>query len=255
MSEDYLTIGEARARKGLRLVMMRGFPSPWTQAARGLFYVKGIAFDKVAIGPDEPRELLREWTGQDSFPAAMLDDERPRTGWEEILWLAERLSPTPSLIPSDPNDRIRMLGLSREICGEMGLGWCRRLTAMGLAADAPPAGLEAFHLKYGATPEEGARARERVIEILKTLTAQIVSSRDEGYHYLMGARISAVDIYWATFCNLLAPLEAERMPTLPDSMRGMFTATEPDVVAAVDPLLLTLRDLVYAEHLELPVEL
>ena len=255
MSDGYLTIGEARGRRGLRLVMMRGFPSPWTQAARGIFHVKGIAFEKVALGADEPRELLREWTGQDSFPAAMQDDERPRTGWEEILWLAERLAPKPSLIPSDPNDRIRMFGLSREICGEMGLGWCRRLLAMGLSSDAPPAGLEAFQQKYGATPEEGAQARARVVEILKTLTAQLVSSRDEGYHYLMGARISAVDIYWATFCNLLAPLEAERMPSLSGAMRGMFTATEPDIVAAIDPLLLALRDLVYAEHLELPVEL
>lgn len=255
MSDDYLTIGEARGRKGLRLVMMRGFPSPWTQAARGLFHVKGIAFEKVALGADEPRSLLREWTGQDSFPAAMLDDERPRTGWEEILWLAERLSPTPSLIPVDPDDRIRMFGLCREICGEMGLGWCRRLMAMGLGADAPPAGMEAFHQKYGATPAEAARAQERVVEILGTLTVQLVSARDEGYHYLMGPHLSAVDIYWATFCNLLSPLDAERMPTLPEAMRGMFTATEPDVVAAIDPMLLALRDLVYAEHLELPVEL
>ena len=119
----------------------------------------------------------------------------------------------------------------------------------------PQPGQAAVHQKYGATPEQGARATQRVVEILKVLTAQIVSSRDEGYHYLMGARISAVDIYWATFCNLLAPLEAERMPSLSDSMRGMFTASEPEIVAAIDPLLLALRDLVYAEHLELPVEL
>lgn len=255
MSDGFLTISEAKTRKGLRLVLLRGLPSPWSQAARGIFHVKGIPFEKVTLGSDEPRALLNEWTGQDSFPAAMVDDERPRTGWEEILWLAERLAPTPSLIPRDPQDRVRMFGLSREICGEMGLGWCRRLMAFDLSSGAPPAGREGLYQKYGSSPAEGARARERVIEILGLLTEQLRTSRDEGYRYLMGAQLSAVDIYWASFCNLLAPLEPERMPGLHEKMRAFFEASDPEIVAAIDPMLLSLRDHVYAEHLELPVEL
>ena len=45
----------------------------------------------------------------------------------EILLLAERLAPTPSLLPADPAVRALAFGLAHEICGEAGLGWSRRL--------------------------------------------------------------------------------------------------------------------------------
>ncbi len=255
MSDDFKTIGEARALPGLRLVLLRGLPSPWSQAAKAIFRVKGIAYQKVMLGQDEPRSLLREWTGQDAFPAAMYEEERARTGWEEILWLAERLAPTPSLIPADPDERVRMFGLARELCGEMGLGWCRRLMAMGLAAAAPPKGLEAMYDKYSSSPEEGAQAERRAIEILELLTAQLASAQAKGHRFLMGGELSALDLYWATFSNLMRPLSTEKMPTLAESMRAAFTAQEPGIVAALDDRLIAHRDFVYEEYLELPVEL
>ena len=59
MSDEYCTIGEAKTKPGLRVAMMRGFPSPWTQSARGILHVKGIDYQKVMLGPDEPREIGR----------------------------------------------------------------------------------------------------------------------------------------------------------------------------------------------------
>ena len=39
------------------------------------------------------------------------------------LNLAERLAPTPRLIPEDVEQRARMFGITREIIGRRGLGW------------------------------------------------------------------------------------------------------------------------------------
>jgi cysteine desulfurase len=41
--------------------------------------------------------------------------------------LLERLAPNKPLIPTDPEQRVRLFGLGHEICGELGFGWNRRL--------------------------------------------------------------------------------------------------------------------------------
>ncbi|MGO9062489.1 MAG: hypothetical protein ACLQU2_34770 [Candidatus Binataceae bacterium] len=56
-----------------------------------------------------------------------LYDERARSIWIDQLYLAERLAPTPALIPAVLEERVRMFGLANELCGENGLGWARRL--------------------------------------------------------------------------------------------------------------------------------
>jgi glutathione S-transferase len=252
---DFIGIREARKRKGLRLALLRGVPSPWGQAAKAIFEWKKIPFQRVQLLPDEPRELLREWTGQDSFPAAMFDDERPRTGWAEILFLAERLAPTPELIPADPGDRALMFGLAHEICGEMGLGWCRRLVLLGAsmrAGSTEP--LAAMGFKYGSSDAEQARANARCIEVLRLLSQQLARQQRAGKRHLVGSDLSAVDFYWATMCNLVVPLPPEQL-ALPDALRPAFTCSDPAVLGALSPELLAHRDFVYANHVKLPVEL
>jgi len=255
MADGFSSVVEGIEAGGLRLAVLRGVPSPWSQAAMGILHVKDIDHTKVCLAEGEDRAIFNEWTGQDAFPAAMYEDERPRTGWEEILWLAERLSPAPRLVPADPEARVRMFGLSREICGEMGLGWCRRLMAMaGPMKGSVGEGPGSFGHKYGSSPEQAKVALERVIEILGLLARQLADSKVRGHRYLMGAQLSAVDIYWATFCNLVDPLPIEKLP-LPEAMHPLFKAKEPEIHAALDPSLLDLRDLVYTKYLELPVQL
>src|SRR4030095_9499646 len=58
---------------------------------------------------------------------AVYDDEAPRSGWAEILMLAERLAPTPALLSLVPEVRARQLLLADKFCSPGGLGWNRRL--------------------------------------------------------------------------------------------------------------------------------
>ena len=123
---DYIDIEEARTRSGMRLVLTAGVPGPWGEAAKNIFWVKKIQYVPVRQVPGESEKTLAAWTAQTSAPVAVYEEERPRSSWAEILYLAERLAPTPSLIPSDPTQRIEMFGLCHELCGDTGLGWQRR---------------------------------------------------------------------------------------------------------------------------------
>ena len=133
---QYTEIGEAIGRGGLRLVLTAGVPGPWGESAKGIFRVKKIPYLAVRQNAGQHDEELLGWTRQTSAPVAMYEDERPRSGWAEILFLAERLQPVPALLPRDPAERALALGLAHEICGEHGLGWTRRLM---LLKDAPVA--------------------------------------------------------------------------------------------------------------------
>src|SRR5208282_551446 len=96
----------------LRLVLSPGVPGPWSEAAKGIFYVKKLTYIPVRqnMGSDP---ALRAWTAQDSAPVAVYNDER--------------LAPNPALVPPSIGDRIQMFGLCNELCGENGFGWSKRL--------------------------------------------------------------------------------------------------------------------------------
>jgi glutathione S-transferase len=248
---EYIDIDAARGRSGLRLVLTAGVPGPWGEAAKAVFRVKGIPFVAVRQTIGAHDEKLLAWTRQTSAPVAMYEDERPRSGWAEILFLAERLAPEPALLPSDPRERAFALGLAFEICGEQGLGWTRRLMMMA----GVPVGPNSMPWKYGCDDAAAvARAPARVVEILDLLADQLKRQQDGGRRYLVGNRLSAVDIYWATFSNLLVPLPPEQSP-MPDYMRKVYATWDTAPGAKpVDSALLAHRDFVFAEHLGLPQE-
>jgi len=253
---EFVSIAEGQKQSGLRLVLLRGLPSPWGQAARGIFRVKGLDYTAVSPGRDDALEALEAWTGQTSYPAAMYENEAPRSGWAEILLLAERLAPKPALIPADARQRALLFGVAHEICGEMGLGWARRLVAVdtGLRADPGNAISKMLGDKYGYREDSAVEAPGRVIATLRMLTGLLAESHAAGGRYLLGTELSAVDIYWATFCNLVRPLPPEQL-AMPEALRPMFTANDDATLEALDPTLLEHRDMMYAEHLELPVVL
>src|SRR5262245_53614341 len=125
MPFEYVSVEEAMRRGGLRMVVVGGVPSPWGEAAKGILHIKGL--DWVAVRLVYDSEPLKAWAGQRNGPVAVYENERPRPGWAEILLLAERLAPSPSLLPADAAERALVFGLAHEICGEAGLGWSRRL--------------------------------------------------------------------------------------------------------------------------------
>ncbi|MBP1684339.1 MAG: hypothetical protein H6Q33_482 [Deltaproteobacteria bacterium] len=255
---DYVEIEDARHMSGLRLVLIAGVPSPWGEAAKGILRVKHIPFVRVRHDLGGPNTALREWTGQSSAPVAIWNDERPRTTWIEQLLLAEHLSPEPPLIPPEPEQRALMLGLSHEICGEMGLGWCMRLIALhpGLqnADSTGDAFLRSLAWKYGYTPAAAEAAPQRVAEILGMLDARLTEQQRRGQRYFLGDRLTALDIYWATFAAMILPLPENLCP-MPEMVRQTYTNANPVVQTAATQLLFAHRDHVYREHLELPIDL
>jgi glutathione S-transferase len=256
MQRDAVSIRQARALPGLRVILLKGLPSPWSQAARGILHIKRIDYVLVHPGKDDPPNGLEDWTGQASYPAAMYESEKPRTGWAEILFLAERLAPEPVLIPADPAERALFFGLCHELAGEMGIGWCRRLQMMqrGMSIDPPDPVAQYLANKYGYTPESAAAALGRVVDVLNVLSDRLRRQREAGNRYFMGRSLSALDVYWATFCNLISPLPPDLLP-MPERMRPMFAATEQEILSILDDGLLAHRDFIYREYLELPVPL
>lgn len=244
---DYIEINEAQQRKDLRLILTPGVPGPWGESAKSLFHVKKLDFVPVRQPPEnEDRAALIEWTHQTSAPVAIYADERPRSGWAEILFLAERLAPAPALVPADAHERALMFGLCHEICGEHGLGWTRRLQLVPPKADAEPLTMA---WKYGIGEQQAAAgATARIQEINALFAAQLASARAAGREYLVGDQLSAVDIYWACFSNMLVPLPPERSP-MADWFRPIYTAPEE---VCPDAELIEFRDRIFERHLVLP---
>lgn len=256
---QYVPIETAQSMRGLRLVLTAIPGPPWTEAAKAVFHVKRIPYVPVAQQPVATNEALLAWTGHSNAPIAVYEDERPRAGWAEILFLAERLAPEPSLIPGDPEDRVRFFGLAHEICGEDGFGWNRRHLMVQSGLDPAEGGqipreiAQYLGSRYGYSNEAAARAPSRLADVLRALSAQLRSQTKRGRRFLVGEALSALDLYWAAFAALVEPLPAP-LCAMPDWLRRTYTIGDAALRAAVDPELLAHRDRVYRDHLELPID-
>jgi glutathione S-transferase len=255
MSFEYLSVEDAVKAQGLRVVFVTKVPSPWGEAAKGIFHIKHIPFTGVRLVYDNP--LLQQWAGQLSGPVAIYDNEPPRSGWAEILMLAERLAPTPALLPLDPTERARALSLADKFCSAEGLGASRRLQAVhaGLTRAGGFSERVAGYLgkKYGYDPARATEYGARVRQLLRELGTTLRERRGDGPYYL-GRTLSAADVYSATFVAMFMPLPEIHCVMHPDS-RAAFEWLDDETRAALDPVLLEHRDIMYTRHLELPLSL
>jgi glutathione S-transferase len=253
---EYRRFEEIADHPGLRIVLVKGMPSPWGQAAKTLFEIKGLEYVAAPWQPGEPNENIVAWGGEASAPLVAWSKEKPINRWIDILYLAERLAPKPSLIPSDARQRALMVGLSHEICGEKGIGWNRRLQlfAPAYASGSVPTNIRRMGSKYGYNESDAKAAGEQTASSLKALTRQLKSQYSRGVHYFVGDALSALDIYWTAFANLLDPLPKQQCP-MPEAWRPAFVATDPVVKEALDPLLLEHRSLIFRGHFRDPMEL
>ncbi len=253
---EFVSVEEAKSRSGLRVVMVGMVPSPWGEAAKGILRVEGVPY--VATRLSTEMKAVVDWTGENSAPIAVYENEKPRSGWAEILLLSQRLSAAPSLLPLDCEQRALVFGLGHEICGEDGLGWARRLQGIhaGMSGEGgfPKPVAQYLGEKYGYRPEIGEAASRRVVDLLRMFSARLTAQQDAGSRYLVGDNLTAADIYLATFLALLAPLPPEQCD-IPAEFRAAFETIDDTTREALAPVLLEHRDEIYRRHLELPLTL
>jgi glutathione S-transferase len=253
----WVEVNEARALPGLRLIVTKGIPNPWSEGAKAVFDVKKIPWIPVPQRVMGANAEIGDWTGQTSAPVAVFNDEPPRTTWSGILHLAERLAPEPALIPRDPAERAQMFGYLHELCGELGFGWCRRLhfAHAVMQNDSPlrPVG-EYIAGRYGYGLQAPSEIEARVRELLHLFATQVRGQYAHGRPFFVGDTLTALDLYWATFATLIQPLPADVCPMYEES-RQLYTLTDPDLLALVDPILLEHRDRIYRDYLTLPLRL
>jgi|KBSSwiStaDraftv2_1062776.scaffolds.fasta_scaffold00177_58 glutathione S-transferase len=245
----YVSVEEAIAMPGLRLALSQGRPSPWGFGARAILELKKIPFTAVTQISGQPNEELKRWTGQVSAPVAMFEDERPRTSWSELILLAERLAPEPSVVPLDADERAQMFGLCHELLGEEGLGWTLRLIIVA-SREAAGANMDAMLRKYGPpkkVEDPWVRANAIVAMFAKRLEAQ----RTLGRWTLVGDRLSAVDFYWTGFSNLIRPMPESAMISHPQFQEmAAFYAQHMD---PIPDILIEHRDRVMRDYVRTPM--
>lgn len=253
MPFEYISTDQAIAADGLRMVVVGNVPSPWGEAAKGIFHIKNMSWKAVRLEYDNP--AFDAWAKQQTAPVAIYDDEPPRSGWREILEFAEQLAPEPSLIASNAD---AMFGLCEELVGENGLGWARRLQLVeagltGQGGFMEPVAKYIGH-KYGYTPDAGAASSARVHELLEQIADRLKAQKALGSPYLLGQSLSAADIYCATVLALISPLPEDQCD-MKSTTRAAFSTLDEATQAALDPIILAHRDYVYETHLELPLSL
>jgi hypothetical protein len=255
MTFEYIGVDAAIARDGLRMVVVGAVPSPWGEAAKGFFHIKRLPWVATRLVYDS--DSLATWAGQLSAPVAAYHDEPRRSGWREILLLAERLAPEPALLPATPAERDRVFELAEKFCAPNGFGWMRRLQLIhaGLSRTGGFNERIAGYLgqKYGYTPEAGAAAAGRTRQLLGDFASILRTRRAAGKEYYLDT-LSAVDVYSATFMALFKPLPEADCAMHP-AARAAFEWLDPETAAALDPILVEHRDMMYARHLELPLSL
>ncbi|MBC7173698.1 MAG: hypothetical protein H5U40_14760 [Polyangiaceae bacterium] len=246
---DFVDLETARTAPGLRLVLVGILPSPWSEAAKGLFHAKRLPYRVVRFRNDDA--ALAAWTGTHNAPVVFYDDEPPRSGWKEIVELAERLDGELSFAPGG-------VDLLHDLAGEDGLGWCGRLVMMHTGFES--GGARGFPLpvakylahKYGYSPDRMPHARERITEILGRLDAMLASS---GGDYLTGDRPAALDIYAASFLTMVVGVTEQECPALRPALRPALEALREEAGADVTDALRAFRMRVFERHLEWPIVL
>ncbi|MFC4594707.1 hypothetical protein [Sphingobium tyrosinilyticum] len=251
----YVPIKEARAMRGLRIAFTSGVPGAWGVAIKMILDLKGIDYIPVAQIPGAPNEELKAWTGQSSAPVLMLNDDRPRTQWSEMLVLAEQLQPEPRMIPVDEDERMALFGFCHEICGDDGLGWNVRLMLLSgeHGSGEEDDGTLLMRSRY-SSPVDNNYSRNRVRQIVGAMVKRLESQAAKGSRYFMGDGLTAADIYWTAFSNLFAAMSSD-LCTMPDYVRGFGKLLEVYMGEPTPQILLNHRDYIARTHFRLPITL
>ena len=256
---DYVSVEEARSATGLRLILTGGLPAPWSEAAKGIFRARNVGYVPVLQQGGGPNEDIVAWTGHRNAPTAMYNDEPPRVSALDMINLAERLGTGPSLLPENVADRILMFGLLNEIAGENTFAWNARVLILG--AMIATSGEEAMAgnpmlRDYRYCAADAVAAPAKIIDVLTALSTQLQKQSLTGSRYFIGDSLSALDIYWACFSQMLDALPAEVNP-MPDYMRNAWAVLPKTLQQEgyeIGGILLQHRDFIFPQHLQWPLD-
>ena len=258
MKPERIDIEQARRASGLRIVTLAHVPSPWGEALKGILHIKQLPHARVGHVFGSPTTTLQEWSGQDSFPVMAWNDERPLSTWIDQLNLAERLAPTPRLIPERLEDRVLMFGYCNELCGENGIGWTERLRGVHEEVSKPgdPAGVSAYlGKKYGYTPEIGTRA-DRASRVGYRRARRRLRAAEVPRQPILHRRLALGDGHLlgsVLQCDETA--RARAMPDASEDSRDVHDRPNPPSSPRLKPILIEHRDFIFKNYLELPVDL
>jgi glutathione S-transferase len=220
---EFVDIATARTAPGVRIVVSGLVPNPWSEATKGLFRIANVPVRAVRRTSDAAE--VTAWTGVDNAPVVFHDAEPARTSWAAITALAARLAGPGVVIPEELDARVQTMGLLHEIAGEDGLAWNARLqmidasiTSEGKRSFSLPVG-QYLARRYGYTPDAAARGRARAERQLHLLRDRLRAQQALGHAYLGGSRVSALDVYLATFLTPLSPIAPEDCPQLEPALR------------------------------------
>ena len=255
MAFEFVSLGDAKDANGVRMTVIDGIPSPWSEAAKGLLHMIKCDWNAVRHKPGD-REL-RSWTSCDNAPALVNGTDRTRSGWVDILLFCEKRSSEGSLLPAEPHKRAMAIGLSHEIMGEEGLCWLRRLQLVhgGMQLEGPAREhAEYIGARYDYQSEKIETGHLRIIQLLNMFSEILEEQMREGSFYYFGSSPTALDVYSAVSMALFAPLP-EALCAMNPATRMAFSALDDATRTALNPLLLQHRDLMYERHLALPLSL
>ena len=258
-SPEFISLEEAAEMKnGTRITFIPGIQAIYAEALKNICFVKKIKIIRVLhpfMGVDKKtgkdrQDRLYELTSQTSLPTMFHDEDRPRNVWIEQLALAEEIgSPDSiSLIPDNFQQRVDMFGLCAIILGEDGLVWNMRILS-----DSPLA------RKYGYSDDASSKAPGKMAEIIKLIDLQLKKQEEKGSKYLVGNKISAVDIYWSTISMTILPASLEIMPKTKqnEGMLLFFEANSkiPEIKEVLSDRILAHRDYILKTYCETPAVL
>ena len=239
------------------MVVVAKVPSPWGEAAKGIFHVKGIDFAAVRLVYDN--EALKSLGRTVERPGGYLQRRAAALG-----------------LGRDP-DAGRAAGADAGAA----VRWCLRFadghccSRTSSAASMASAGIAACSWctpgsrkpadssigsraylggKYGYDAAAAEQYSARVIELLGEFAGVLRAQRDAGKSYYIGDELSALDIYSATFMALFKPLPPGQCDMHP-GVRAAFEWLDAPTAQALDPILLEHRDMMYSRHLQLPLSL
>ena len=256
MSVNYVNFEQAIGLDGIKLQVIKGIPSPWSEAAKAILYIKKIDYFAVFHDPFNQSQTL--WFESNSAPSLKFNQQAAKVDWHDILKFAEEHSPSPSLLPHNSNDKEEHLQLCHALCSQNGLGWYRRLQSVhqGLLKEGGFPYQIALYLadKYGYQQKDALLYESEVIRILHLLELRLSKQKSLGKAYYFSDQLSALDIYSAMFMAYFKPLPND-VCSMYQGIRTAFEDTSLAITQALDPILLEHRDFIYNNHLELPLSL